>query len=488
MRDILRNAMSTLKVFFILMILVQCIFSYEDLSSRALIAMTKDSGDVFWGWRFLNTDNPTTGFYVYRSTTSGSYGTPLNDGSTITTSTNYLDTTTVVGETYYYIVKPVNGGVVGAASNEAIVTASSEGKDYYDGLLVDSPGGTYGPADFNGDGFIDFHIRGSVSSGKSEPETYIAAYVFEPNTGNFSHIWTYDAGQAPYSCELNPTLAWNFDGDGYAEVALVRWDGDWAHGFSYVTPSLVILNGMTGEVIDSIEIPKDGSSDRYKLGVTYLRDSSIPDIVVEEGVYHNTCLYAYTWDLDSLLWSATGDDLGDHDASHRMVVGDVDGDGLDEILVGDNMIDNDGTLMWTLGRGHGDHNVICDVDPDEHNGLEVAFGFEAPWGPGLDSDGMLVRAINGSIIFCFDNRYSDVRETWVGNITDDYPGCEIYFRDELGDGGTVIGPTDICAADGTILQTGHTDYDNHYGIGSLISFPEPYEYSYIGAYNMTSHL
>lgn len=58
-----------------------------------------------------------TGYNVYRSLTSGSYGAPLN-GATPVTGTTYQDKTATLGLTYFYVVRSVQSGVESAASNE----------------------------------------------------------------------------------------------------------------------------------------------------------------------------------------------------------------------------------------------------------------------------------------------------------------------------------------------------------------------------------
>ena len=48
---------------------------------------------------------------------------------------------------------------------------------------------------------------------------------------------------------------------------------------------------------------------------------------------------------------------------HSIKVGDIDGDGFDEILNGSIAIDNDGRTMWGTGMGHGDRFYLSDIDP-----------------------------------------------------------------------------------------------------------------------------
>lgn len=66
--------------------------------------------------------------------------------------------------------------------------------------------------------------------------------------------------------------------------------------------------------------------------------------------------------------------------AHSLAVGDVDGDGCDEITYGSAAINNDGTLLYSTGLGHGDAQHLGDLDPDRP-GLEYFMPHEArPYG------------------------------------------------------------------------------------------------------------
>ncbi len=66
--------------------------------------------------------------------------------------------------------------------------------------------------------------------------------------------------------------------------------------------------------------------------------------------------------------------------AHGIAVGDVDGDGCDEIMYGSAAINNDGTLLYSTGLGHGDAHHLSDLDPDRQ-GLEFFMVHESrPYG------------------------------------------------------------------------------------------------------------
>ncbi|MDD3386913.1 MAG: rhamnogalacturonan lyase [Prevotella sp.] len=58
------------------------------------------------------------------------------------------------------------------------------------------------------------------------------------------------------------------------------------------------------------------------------------------------------------------------DGNHNLSCADVDGDGKDEIIYSSAAIDDDGSLLYCVGLGHGDAMHVSDLDPD-HSGLEV---------------------------------------------------------------------------------------------------------------------
>jgi rhamnogalacturonan endolyase len=56
--------------------------------------------------------------------------------------------------------------------------------------------------------------------------------------------------------------------------------------------------------------------------------------------------------------------------NHNLSVADVDADGRDEILWGSAALDDDGTLLYSVGYGHGDAIHLADLNP-ERPGLEL---------------------------------------------------------------------------------------------------------------------
>ena len=193
---------------------------------------------------------------------------------------------------------------------------------------------------------------------------------------------------------------------------------------------LTVFEGLTGRAIHTIyyrpnrafgvggsaDYDKEGWGDkgtagnrgeRFLAGVAWLDGpNSKPSAVMCRGYYTPSHLWAVDFDGQKLstkwLHASTtphdyyvidrkGRQTWYHDlkataygqGAHSLSVGDVDGDGCDEITYGSAAINNDGTLLYSTGLGHGDALHLSDLDPDRP-GLEVFMVHESyPYGADL---------------------------------------------------------------------------------------------------------
>ena len=105
--------------------------------------------------------------------------------------------------------------------------------------------------------------------------------------------------------------------------------------------------------------------------------------------------------------------------AHGIAVADVDGDGCDEITFGSAAINNDGTLLYSTGLGHGDAFHLSDLDPD-HPGLEFYMVHEAhPYGADLRD------ARTGELLF-HEEADDDTGRGMCADIDANHRGCEMW--------------------------------------------------------------
>ena len=100
-------------------------------SPTSLTATANEDGTIGLSWTASSGEDgggSIAGYNVYRATASGGQvGAPLNSSPLSSSATSFTDSTAFAGNTYYYVVKAVSGGVSSPASNEASATAAASG-------------------------------------------------------------------------------------------------------------------------------------------------------------------------------------------------------------------------------------------------------------------------------------------------------------------------------------------------------------------------
>lgn len=285
------------------------------------------------------------------------------------------------------------------------------------GIVREYPNGqeyTYLPkdcsiGDLDGDGEYEIIVRWDPTnqadnscSGITGP-VYLDAYKL-----NGKHLWRISLGKnIRAGAHYTQFLVYDFDGDGKSELVCKTAPGtvdgkgkkivlgtddpdkDWRNlemikescGYVLNGPEyLTIFSGETGEELHTVpyevargEISSWGDTygnraDRFLACVAYL-DGVHPSIVMCRGYYHKTTLVAYDFAKGELVkrWTHISDVEGEGaygQGNHNLSVADVDGDGCDEIIYGSCAINNDGTLLYRTGLGHGDAMHVSKLDPD----------------------------------------------------------------------------------------------------------------------------
>ena len=199
---------------------------------------------------------------------------------------------------------------------------------------------------------------------------------------------------------------------------------------------LTVFNGLTGEAMATVDyVPERGElsawgddngnrSERYLAGVGYF-DGKHASAIFCRGYYTRSVIAAWDWDGKSLTnrWTFDTNDEQWADyacqGNHNIRIGDVDGDGCDEITYGSCAIDHDGTGLYNTGMGHGDaiHQTVFDPTSDK---LQVWDCHENR------KDGSDFRdAATGKVIFQVPST-DDVGRCMAADIDPTNPGLEMW--------------------------------------------------------------
>jgi hypothetical protein len=402
--------------------------------TRGVMAVRKSSSDVFISWRLLGNDPSGIVFNIYRDNIK------LNS-SPITTSTNFLDNISTNGT---YIVKEVVNGIEGTASTPVSVWANNQ----LSIPLQIPPGGTVpvrgdytytandcSVGDVDGDGEYEIFLKWEPTLKNDNAGGYSGKQIFDCYKLDGTRLWRIDLGiNMNAGPHYNQFMVYDFDGDGKAEIILKTADGtvdgtgvvignptvDYRNTSGWVQQGpefLTVFNGLTGAAMASVPFQPARANtidwgdnygnrqDRFVSAVAYL-DGARPSIIVGRGYYDKLVRAAYDWRDGKLTlrWIFDSKDTNDSEnntfssqGNHQMTIGDVDGDGKDEVINGASVINDDGKRLWTYGYGHGDALHMSDMDPDRL-GQEIWQCYEDPGS--YDSLGIrLVDAKNGKTIF-----------------------------------------------------------------------------------------
>ncbi len=412
---------------------------------RGIYAIRSGNG-MFVSWRFNANDPDDAEFRLYR-------GSDLIYTSKAGQATSFYDASG--RQDSKYRVDLVSGGQV--ISSETCKFNSSA--NYFD-INLNSPGSQYSPndcvvGDVDGDGQYEIFLKwdpnnsqDNSKSGKTD-KVFIDCYTLEGK-----QLWRIDLGvNIRAGQHYTQMCVADFDCDGHAELITktaddtkdgkgkVIGDGskDYRNGNGYVLDGpeyMTLFDGQTGAALDTINFPVPRGKvsdwgdnygnrvDRFNSGIAYL-DGVHPSAVYNRGYYTRMTISAVDvvdgklkvrWIFDSNT-KENGAAYGN--GNHNLMVGDVDDDGKQEICMGDCMIDDNGKLLWSSGKGHGDAMHLGDLIP-ERPGLELWQCHEhEPYGVSLFD------AATGKTIFHIDGD-KDTGRCCADNVYAGNPGAEFW--------------------------------------------------------------
>jgi hypothetical protein len=380
----------------------------------------------------------------------GSKVTKLNKAPLVQ-ATDFADNSRFNASSKYWVVPVVNKKAQ-EQSEVVSVTAKPKGEPAYRRVpLRDSVmPGRVGVADLNGDGELDFIIL-QPAWGKDpsfKPDSTTLTYKIEAYLSDGTFLWRNDLGDGiEPGVWYSPFIAYDFDGDGKAEVAVktapagVREvNGRVITGEEWIS----IWDGMTGKELSRANWPPRtqrlgdyNRQSRNQLNVAYL-DGKTPCLIVARGTYRCMMVDAYQFTGGKLqrLWSWDGDEENPvvrSQGAHAMLTCDVDDDGRDEILLGSAVLDDSGTLLWSAGLGHPDKIYVTDIDPSRP-GLEVFYACEVRHDDGL---GVSIRdAKTGEKIWGINQPTTHVGDGMVADIDPSRLGLECWASEASKAGST----------------------------------------------------
>ena len=422
---------------------------------RGVIAIRENPSTVAVSWRYLSSDPMDESFDIYRN------GEKVNKYP-IRNATFFQDIYKGT-ESVLYTVKAIQ------SKTESNYQLPSDAPAGYLNIPLNRPENGTTPAgqsyfyapndasigDVDGDEEYEIILKWDPSNAHDNShDGYTGEVYFDCYKLNGQHLWRINLGRnIRAGAHYTQFMVFDLDGDGKAEVVMKTADGtvdgkgkvigdaqaDYRNeqGRILTGPEyLTVFNGLTGEAMQTIDyVPERGNlmdwgdnrgnrSDRFLACVAYL-DGIHPSVVMCRGYYTRTVLAAYDWNGKELKerWIFDSNHPGCEDyagqGNHNLRVGDVDGDGCDEIIYGSCAIDHNGKGLYTTKMGHGDAIHLTHFDPSR-KGLQVWDCHENK------RDGSTYRdAATGEILFQIKDS-TDVGRCMAADIDPTQPGVEMW--------------------------------------------------------------
>ena len=303
----------------------------EQLGRGVVVCRTAEGDSVSVSWRYLEEDDISTGFNVYRD------GKKIN--KTPVTASSYLKLPYEGGATYE--VRTVDKNKESHRKDGRFVLKDDAPKGYLSVPLEIPEGGTTpdgrrynysandaSVGDVDGDGEYEIILKWDPSNSHDNAhDGYTGNVLFDCYRLDGTRLWRIDLGRnIRAGAHYTQFRVYDLDGDGKAEVVMKTSDGTidgkgkliGDAGADYRTHTgrigrilsgneyLTVFSGLTGEnlcTVDYVPGLNTGNwgddygnrSERYLACVAYL-DGSHPSVVMCRGYYERTTLTAWDWD------------------------------------------------------------------------------------------------------------------------------------------------------------------------------------------------
>jgi fibronectin type 3 domain-containing protein len=309
---------------------------------------------------------------------------------------------------WYYRVDAVGAGGVSEPSEPAEISRMIEATTVAE-IDTSAAGGGARPwfGDLTGDGRSEIvmvqphHINaGALYTGPKVAA--ITAYTVEGE--QLWQVGEVDSRGRNNSQDI-PAQVVDVDGDGDLEVVAVMYpDGDTeADGRFYV------FDGATGEYVRDFALPHPEAHDTIVF--VDADGEGHPDEILLKNRYSKVWLVASEGEV---LWEHQGN------TGHYPWPYDFDGDGRDEIMVGYDMLNADGELLWSADLpDHADTIWVADIDSD--GTADVLLGGASTSAHRWDT---------GEIIWVNDDTVES-QNIMVGEFRADLPGLETFGLDRI---------------------------------------------------------
>ncbi len=309
-----------------------------------------------------------------------------------------------------------------------------------DGFISEDSGERWGGdiriGDFTGDGVVDFLVYKSLGGMKP---CFLGAFTLggEPiwsiGDKNFG-VADADGTGTLRTCPPDrpgPVAVYDIDQDGCSEVIcfLIDFDVKRTSKWNLDAIDLVILDGKTGEIKKKTAPAELRRCNAYINGELHIANyahhrlmianfsgnAQPQDFVVKLG----NDLFAFNHELN-ILWRYTNKwyRYAKHSA-YIPAVGDLDGDGVDEVNGGHFGLAYDGSVLWEKYLGDNmDAVLVEEWDGDESNGKEAIL---SGWGQVLNGRGNTLLKLGEELV-------PHGQEIRHGDVRLDSPGPELIIR------------------------------------------------------------